>query len=559
MAEDALARVFNRAGPTFTLRGGEALARPGQPIDALYRLEAGRIAEFRPCVDGASRLVAVHRPGAMLGGVEALGDGVHRTSLVALRDSELRALPIRKAERLLRRDPHVLAEVAHSALQRLGAAEPDTRRSTSIIGLVAVSEGLGARDFAERLAHDLQRLDRRTVVVGSEAAGWEPAQLSQLEETHDLVLMAAERDEVDFIAFCARQIDRLVVLATPGRPQTGPLPLGPGTIEAHRLLDVILIHPPQAKWVVGADAWLSATPASRLLHVRRDSTADLARLARIYAGRSVGLVLSGGGARAYAHVGVIRAMSELGVPIDFVAGTSMGAIIGAGVAMGWSLQEMDERLHDAFVASSPLGDIAPLPMISMSRGVEVDQRLEKHFGDAQISDLWRPFACVSTDLTRGCPFVHRRGLLRRALRSSLSLPGILPPVIEEGSVLVDGALVDNMPTDLVQAQHDGWTIGVNVAESQGLRPEDLKLEPSGLSWLASGAWRRGPPIVSILMRAATVGAGNSNVASREALDLYIAPRLEGVELRDWKAYEPAVHAGYIAALAVADQLAAMTA
>jgi NTE family protein len=558
MAEDALARVFNRAGPTFTLRGGEALARPGQPIDALYRLEAGRIAELKPCVDGASRVVAVHRPGAMLGGVEALGDGVHRTSLVALRDSELRSLPIRKAERLLRRDPHVLAEVAHEALQRLGAAEPDTRRSTSIIGLVAVSEGLAARDFAERLAQDLRRLDRRTVVVGSEAAAWEPAQLSHLEETHDLVLMAAEREEVDFIAFCARQIDRLVVLATPGRPQTGALPLGPGTIEAHRLLDVILVHPPQAKAVTGADAWLSATPASRLLHIRRDSTADLARLARIYAGRSVGLVLSGGGARAYAHVGVIRAMSELGVPIDFVAGTSMGAVIAAGVAMGWSLMEMDERLHDAFVASSPLGDIAPLPIISMSRGGEVDERLEKHFGDAQISDLWRPFACVSTDLTRGCAFVHRRGLLRRALRSSLSLPGILPPVVENGSVLVDGALIDNMPVELVQAQHDGWTIGVNVAESQGLRPEDLKLEPSGFNWLASGAWRRGPPIVSILMRSATVGAGNSNEANRRALDLYIAPKLEGVELRDWKAYEPAVHAGYSAALAVADQLAAMT-
>ena len=250
-------------------------------------------------------------------------------------------------------------------------------------------------------------------------------------------------------------------------------------------------------------------------------------------------------------------MNELGVPIDFVAGTSMGAIIAAGVAMGWSLEEMDERLQDAFVRSSPLGDIA-FPIVAMSRGGEVDERLEKHFGDAQISDLWRPFACVSTDLTMGGAFVHRRGLLRRALRSTLSLPGILPPVVEDGRVLVDGALVDNMPADLVQAQHDGWTIGVNVAESQGLRPEDLKLEPSGVSWLASGAWRRGPPIVSILMRAATVGAGNMIEATRNALDLCIAPKLEGVELRDWKAYEPAVHAGYSAALAVADQLAAMT-
>jgi NTE family protein len=195
----------------------------------------------------------------------------------------------------------------------------------------------------------------------------------------------------------------------------------------------------------------------------------------------------------------------------------------------------------------------------MTRGGEVDERLEKHFGEAQISDLWRPFACVSTDLTWGNAFVHRRGLLRRALRSSLSLPGILPPVVEDGRVLVDGALVANLPANLVQAQHDGWTIGVNVAESHGLRPEDLKLEPSGLSWLATGAWRRGPPIVSILMRAATVGSASTTEAIRDSLDLYIAPKLEGVEMRDWKAYEPAVHAGYSAALGVADQLAAMTA
>jgi NTE family protein len=148
--------------------------------------------------------------------------------------------------------------------------------------------------------------------------------------------------------------------------------------------------------------------------------------------------------------------------------------------------------------------------------------------------------------------------LRRALRSSLSLPGVLPPVVEDGHVLVDGALVANMPANLVQAQHEGWTVGVDVAESEGLRPEDLKLEPSGWGWLASGAWRRGPPIVSVLMRAATVGTEHSDEATREALDLCIAPKLEGVELRDWKAYEPAVQAGYRAALGVADQLAAMT-
>jgi NTE family protein len=187
----------------------------------------------------------------------------------------------------------------------------------------------------------------------------------------------------------------------------------------------------------------------------------------------------------------------------------------------------------------------------------VEGRLKTHFGETLISDLWRPFACVSTDLTTNGEFIHRRGLLRHALRCSLSLPGVLPPMIEDDHVLVDGALVDNLPVDLVHGVHDGWTIGVDVAQAEGLRPADLKLRPSGWAWIASGAWRRGPPIVSVLMRAATVGADAATAAVRRSLDVTILPAVESVELRDWKAYDPAVQAGYNAALAVADQLAKM--
>jgi NTE family protein len=558
MSDDLLGRVFHRAGPPFTLRGGEVLARPGQPVDALYRLEAGRIAELEPAAEGGSSLVAVHRPGAVFGGAEALGDGVHHTELIALRDSELRALPMRKAERLLRRDPHVLADVARMALTRFGAQQPAARRRNAIIGFVSVCDGVAMREFAETLAQDLRRIGKSVMVLGAEACLWEPSRLSPLEESHDLVLMAAERKESEFIAFCSRQVDRLVLVGdarTP--PDVRAIPLG-AAIEAHRLMDVILVHPEAVAGTSGADAWLSAVPASRVLHIRRGDRGDLARIARVYGDRSVGLVLSGGGARAYAHVGVVKALGELGVPIDFVAGTSMGAIIGAGVAMGWSVAELETRLRDAFVASSPLGDIA-LPIVAMSRGLAVEARLERHFGDLQISDLWRPFACVSTDLTQGGRYVFRRGLLREALRATLSLPGVLPPVVRDGRVLVDGALVANLPADLVTGQHGGWTIGVDVAQSGGLTPEDLMLRPSGWSWFTSGAWRRGPPIVSVLMRAATVGTAAAAAATRQALDVAIAPQVEGVELRDWKAYEPAVAAGYRAALAVADQLAPMAA
>jgi NTE family protein len=559
MSEDYLGRLFQRAGPMFTLRGGEALALPGQPVDALYRLQAGRIAELKPLAEGGSSPLALHRPGAVLGAAEALGDGIHRNALVALRDSELRALPMRKAERLLRRDPHVLADVARMALGRLRAEAPGTRRRTAIIGFVSVCHSVDMRSFVETLARDLRRLGKSVVVLGAEARLWEPSRLSPLEESHDLVLMAANRGEREFIAFCARQVDRLVLVGTARTPpDAAPVPPAAAAIQAHRLMDVILVWPAQTAQVSGSEAWLAAVPASRVMHVRRDDAADMARLARVYGERSVGLVLSGGGARAYAHVGVVRALAEMGVPIDFVAGTSMGAIIGAGLAVGWSVAELEARLRDAFVASSPLGDIS-FPVIALSRGLEVEARLERHFGDLRISDLWRPFACVSTDLTAGGRHVFRQGLLREALRATLSLPGVLPPVVRDGRVLVDGALVANLPVDLVSEQHEGWTIGVDVAQSAGLTPEDLMLKPSGLSWVTSGAWRRGPPIVSVLMRAATVGADSAMAATRDALDVTVTPALDGVELRDWKAYEPAVAAGYRAALAVADQLAPMAA
>ncbi len=190
----------------------------------------------------------------------------------------------------------------------------------------------------------------------------------------------------------------------------------------------------------------------------------------------------------------------------------------------------------------------------MTRGRTVDRRLETHFGDTQISDLWRPFLCVSTDLTRGAPHVHRRGRVRDAVRASLSLPGVLPPVVEDGHVLVDGALVRNLPVDKLRELHDGVTIGVDVAAAEGLRPDDLTLRPPGWRWFTSGAWRRGPPIVSVLIRSATLSSANALADTRDPQSIDIMPQFDGVELHDWRAYEPAVKAGYEATLAKAKAL-----
>lgn len=537
------------------LPGGTPLFEAGEPASALYRLVAGRLAEVEKVTDDGERLAAVHRPGAVIGAAPILSDEPYGTTVTALRDSELLAIPADRVVALMRRNPEFLTELARSALSRMGAVSPADQRKSSILGFVAVCDSVAMRELAERLARAMRALGLKVAVLGAEADDSPPTLLSALEAENDYVLMAAERRELKFAIYCGRQIDRLILVGGAETPlPEEPITFAAAAIQRHRLLDFLLVQPPDARRCANSDRWLSAAPASRLFQIRFGDDADMGRLARIYAGKSVGLALSGGGARAYAHMGVVRALRELGVPIDFLAGTSMGAVIAAGVAMGWDLQELDRRIREAFVESSPLNDIA-FPLLAMTRGRRVDHRLEVHFGDTQISDLWRPFACVSTDLTTGGPYIHRRGLLRSALRASLSLPGVLPPVVQDGHVLVDGALVRNLPVDVVREQHDGATIGVDVAVSEGLWPDDLLLRPSGWRWLTSGAWRKGPPIVSVLIRSATLPSVTALAAIRDSRIVEIVPDVEGVGLQDWNAYDPAVEAGYRATMKAAERLA----
>jgi len=268
----------------------------------------------------------------------------------------------------------------------------------------------------------------------------------------------------------------------------------------------------------------------------------------------VGLVLSGGGARAYAHIGAIRALHERGVPIDFLCGVSMGAIIAAGLAMGWDDPELESRIRQAFVASSPLDDIA-LPLIAMTHGRKVSERLQEHFGDRNIADLWLPFFCISTNLTSGAYQVHRSGLVREALRASLSLPGVLPPVTKDNDVLVDGAVLKNFPADIMRSLQSGPIVGVDVGRGRSIDAADVVEPRSFWRWLLSGEWRRGPPIVSVLMRAATVRGGAELILAHQAADVLIQPDVDHIEIRDWKAFEPGVDAGYQAACEVLDGLA----
>jgi NTE family protein len=224
----------------------------------------------------------------------------------------------------------------------------------------------------------------------------------------------------------------------------------------------------------------------------------------------------------------------------------MGAVIAAGPALGWSQEELEARIRKAFVEKDPLSDIT-FPMLAMTRAGKVDRLLVDAYGDIDLADLQRPFFAVSTNLTSGKIEVHRRGLMRRAMRASIAIPGLLPPVVIDGQVLVDGAVLKNLPTEVMRQMHGGPIIGVDMSQARGVDPALIENPPSLWRLLATGAWRRGPPIVSILMRSATLTTDAELESSRAATDVLIQPLPDGLDIRDWKGFDPGVEAGYRAA------------
>lgn len=539
----------------FSLPGGRVLFHAGEEADRLYFLLAGRLGVVRRIEGQEPHFLGIVRPGEPAGEMAMIARTAHTATVVALRDSELMALPRKAFLAAIERDPMVMAELAQLMILRArhvsgGAAAGEP----AVFGFIGVSPGTKVRELVEALEAQIVSLGYSVAAAGAEVQSAPTEWFSNLEERHDIVLYAAEFDDLNWKSIVGRQVDRLfrVGLGDAPPPRTPEVFAAPPLLE-QRLVDLVLIQKPDCLQPKGSESWLDSGTVNRLFHLRDGDAADIARMARLLVGQSVGLVLSGGGARAYAHIGVIRALREAKVPIDLIGGTSMGAIIAAGVALGWDDAEINWRIRKAFVDSSPLDDIA-FPILAMTRGGRVRERLAEHFDDVEIPDLWLPFFCNSSDLTTGSYRLHRRGLLRDALRASIALPGILPPVTEGDHVLVDGAVIKNFPTDIMRSMHLGPIIGVDVAEARGLQAEDVQAPVSVWRWLASGDWRKGPPIVSILIRSATISTAHESAEAREYTDALILPEIGPVEIRDWKAYDPAVDAGYRATVEMLEKL-----
>jgi predicted acylesterase/phospholipase RssA len=286
-----------------------------------------------------------------------------------------------------------------------------------------------------------------------------------------------------------------------------------------------------------------------------DLRSGLRSLVSRTAGRALGVVMAGGGARAMTHIGVLHELESAGLQVDRVAGCSVGSIVAAAHARGWDAAAVEAGCYEEFVRRRPFSDYT-VPLVAMAKGRRTEEALRRQLGlDTRIESLPRQFRCVSTDLLARTPYVHRSGLLWEATAASVRLPVLFPPMRVDGRLLVDGGVLDNLPVDAMRRDATiGTVIAVDVGSLTG--PEaalDYGMSVSGWRALRATLAKEASPypgVSAILLRTMLTGSARAREAVRtEGLaDLLLDVPLPGVALLDFDQVRPVAKAGYEHAL-----------
>jgi NTE family protein len=515
LSERALRRLQGSASDV-DLHAGSYLFRAGDRSDAVYLVRGGRLEVER---DGV--VVSRLRRGAVIGELGLLTDERRSASVRAVRDSTL--LRLGREQFLAVADTGVmtaLAQVLAERLQRVAPAPLERERDGDVVvAVVGLDPGAPVRETTAALLAGLQRH-----VVADDPGRVDRHGLEQAERCCDRVLLTATADDDAWRSFCLRVADRVVVVSSrPDPPSALPCDRAAGA-------DLVLAGPAASR--AQRTAWEALLEPRSTHAVERVDVASMRPLADRVAGRSLGLVLGGGGARAFAHLGVLDELQAAGIVVDRVAGTSVGAAIAALHATGMDADAVDAHVYEYFVRRNPIGDYR-LPAKGLIRGRITVAGLDAIFGDAVVEELPKEFRCLSVDLLARTPFVHRTGRVADAVACSLRLPGLYPPYLLDGRLHVDGGVLDNLPVSTL-AGPEGPVVAVKIAFGGG----------------GGGSTRRTPRVPALadtLTRTMMMASGDAAVEALARADVVVAPEATGVGLLEFHQIDVMREAGRRAA------------
>lgn len=556
------------------LRGGEYLLRQGERGEDLYFVVSGRLRYSRNRDDREEVLAEVRR-GDIVGEMAVFTGEPYFATVQAVRDCYLLKLSGLSFITLLERHPQTMIRITRILINRMRRAFESIPMSNrlSTIGIFSLLEGEKKRVFInnllEALGHHgstllldsnyIEKVLSRDYVSaprhsheGMVLVRW----LTMQESEYDFILFDLDPLEEEWTRRSLRQTDLVLVVAeSDDDPTFREIEKKYLIHEAHPVRAVrhlVLLHPDREALPQKTALWVEERSPNMHHHLVASDLEDFRRLARILTGNGVSLVLGGGGARGLAHLGVVRALREGGIPIDMVGGASMGAILGAQVAALWDSHRMFETTKEYMREGKGVMDYT-LPLVSFLAGQRLSESMKNLSEGRDLEDLWLPYFCTTSNLNTGEVDVHRRGLLWKVARATSSLPAIFPPVRLGDHWHVDGGVLNNLPTDIMrQLNPKGKILAVDVSLDKEFIYRDQS-DPALSGWYV--LWRKlnpfaptmsVPNIVHILMRSIELQSLSSRekIRERSRIDLYIRPPVQDFAMLDFKNLEAIAERGY---------------
>lgn len=564
---DALGQLSHICG-RILIGSGEYLYRPGDAADALYILINGRL-ELRT----KNRLLPTYISHFQSAGeISLLAGNQRESSARAVRDSEMLQIDRHALMNFLCENPVTLLDITKQIIDRLRnpnlprtrhqdiekrrvfavvPAHPDVDINGATRALVAALETVGTAKSVDSASIDalLGAGAAQTEVDPSAIHSQVMAHLNGLEARigAGFLVYQSNLDADAWSLRCMRQADRIVVVANAGDP---PMQT-PMVREALRFVDgtpIEIIMLRKSNQDPGnVLTWKSSLKSSAHYFVRPHAHKDYLAVARQLTARAIGLVLGGGGARCFAHLGLLRALEQLEIPIDLCGGSSMGAYLAGLHALGMDHRQTYEAVRETFVERNYLNDFL-LPRVSLIRGRKFLSHLRLVFGDRLIETLEKPYFCITSNLTSGETHIHDSGDLALWVGAGMAVPGIAPPVAWNGELHADGAVINALPTDIMQQMGRGIVIASDVStEGSVSAPGVIGPEPEALL-RSQDNHGLNVSMIDILYRTATITGERADRARAELADCYLRMPVEDIGLFDWKRIDQVAEKSYAYAM-----------
>jgi NTE family protein len=481
LSNNERAEIWSRAR-VHTLSRGEILVRQNTPSSTVYVVVSGR---FEVWIEGRENPVIEIGVGEPIGEIGFFSGEPRNATIIAARDSMVIELDRPSFDDVARRVPAVYQTVLRALARRLAdtvARVPTAKRiaATRTVAVIAGGRAEIPQAFFDRLEAVVGRAGKglllRQEFVETLFPGMgldDPAVsrwLNAIENEYELIAYIADPTLTDWTRKAIRQADQVLVVVADAASELNPVESF--AFEAHppARRRLAILQGRRTASVDGTADRLRGRDAAMHHHVSLQDDADFKSLHRFLSGRALGYVAAGGGGFGLAHIGVYKAFAERGVVFDILGGTSAGAAVLGGFALGMTPEEADRGVHDIFVTSRAFKRFT-LPRYALLDHLHFDEALRRQFRGVAIEDAWRPYFAVATllDGSMQGPHLIRRGPVWKAVRASVSLPAILPPVItDDGRLLVDGGVIDNIPLRPMKSLKTGPNLVVHfgVRETQ---------------------------------------------------------------------------------------------